>query len=146
MWKHDLRDTLRVLYGRFNRLLEETLSRELEGLAVDPDVESPWEPPVDLYETPEGYVIEAEIAGVDRANLEVRVEGHQVWILGTRTLAPVQEGQEYYRIEIPAGPLARCVPLPETADPDRLETTYRDGLLTVWIPRRSAAVREVSIE
>jgi len=146
VWKHDLRDTLRVLYERFNRLLEETLVREQEGLTVDPEVESRWEPPVDIYETPEGYVIEAEIAGVDRAALEVRVEGSQVWIRGTRRLAPVPEGQEYYRIEIPAGPFVRCVALPETADPDRLEATYRDGLLVIRVPRRSAAGREVPIE
>ncbi|GBC84762.1 Spore protein SP21 [bacterium HR11] len=146
MWKHDLRDTLRALYDRLNRILEEALLRGPESLALDPDMESRWEPPVDLYETPEGYVIEAEIAGVDRAALEVRVKGHQVWIRGTRRLAPVQEGQEYYRIEIPTGPFARCVPLPEAADPDRLEATYRDGLLIIRVPRRSTAPREVPIE
>ncbi len=146
MWKHDLRDTLRVLYERLNRLLEETLLREPEGLAVDPDVESRWEPPVDVYETADGYVIEAEVAGVDRADLEVRVEGHQVWIHGTRRLAPTREGQEYYRIEIPAGPFACRVPLPEAADPDRLEATYRDGILVLRVPRRSSAAREVPIE
>jgi len=145
VWKHDLRDTLRTLYERLNRIFEEALLRESEGLTVDPDVESRWEPPVDIYETAEGYLIEAEIAGVDRAALEVRVEGHQVWIRGTRRLMPAEEGQAYYRMEIPAGPFARCVSLPETADPDRLEATYRDGLLVIRVPRRVSTVREVPI-
>jgi HSP20 family protein len=97
-----------------------------------------WRPLVDIAETAECFLIEAEIPGVRREDVRVGVEDGVLTIQGRRD-APGDEGAERrrHRSERPSGRFARSFALPEMADPDRITARIEDGVLYISIARRS---------
>jgi HSP20 family protein len=114
--------------------------REVAG-ASDPVTEAAsgrgWTPPVDLYETPERYVIVVELAGIPRASVRVTVEDSRLTFEGERPAAAPPE--RYHRLERGYGAFARTFRLPSPIDASAVEARSRDGLLTIRIPKSRPA-------
>lgn len=70
-----------------------------------------WEPPVDVYQTPEGLEVVVALPGVDAASLDVRVEGRSLVVSGRCGRAP-RPGSRVLRMELPRGCFQRRVRLP----------------------------------
>lgn len=94
-----------------------------------------WKPPIDIYETSEEIVILAEIAGVDKENLEVEVNERAVRICGNRT-GVLHERRTTYRLaEIQYGTFERILLLPATVDVDNVAASYLNGLLQIRLAK-----------
>jgi HSP20 family protein len=117
------------------------------GTGVSPARGAPF-PPVNLYESREGWVLTAEIPGVKSEDLEVSVEGERVTIGGKRVVEyPSEEGASLHRRERQAGSFRRTFTLPEPADPEKTEAICRHGVLMVRIPRaESVQPRRISVQ
>ena len=104
-------------------------------------------PLVNLYESPQGYLLTAEIPGVNSADLDVSVEGERVTIGGKRTIEYPSDGStSLHRRERQSGVFRRTFNLPEPADPEKTEAMCRHGILMVRIPRaESAKPRRISV-
>lgn len=104
-------------------------------------------PPVNLYESKDGYVLTAEIPGVDSEDLEVSVEGERVTIGGKRSIEyPTDGSTSLHRRERQVGVFRRTFNLPEPADPEKTEALRRHGILMVRIPKaESAQPRRISV-
>ncbi len=101
-----------------------------------------WVPALDVLETPDAYVVHAELPGVDPSQVDIRFERNTLTIAGTKPSAmPNTEKAEYrvYTAERVAGSFERAVRLPEYVDGDRIEATYTNGLLSVVVPKSQAA-------
>ncbi len=93
-------------------------------------------PPVNLYETAEGYVLTAEIPGVESGDLEVSVEDERVTIGGKRAIAYPSDGTtSLHRRERQSGVFRRTFNLPEPTDPEKAEAVTRHGVLMVRLPK-----------
>lgn len=101
--------------------------------------------PVDIMETPGEVVIRAELPGIDPSEVEVRVEDGVLTIAGEKKLEPVnvgadgEEGQEqaeYLRVERYFGKFTRSFVVPRYVDATRVDAEYKNGLLTLKLPRR----------
>ena len=95
-----------------------------------------WVPPVDLHETPESYVITAEVPGVGREDLDIQVNE------GRLTLSGVRRGrhvpcEQYHRVERGHGSFSRTFQLPLPVDAEHIAADLRDGVLTVTCPKSS---------
>ena len=116
------------------------------GTGVAPARGTPF-PPVNLYESTEGYVLTAEIPGVKSEDLEVSVEGERVTIGGKRVIEYPRDGStSLHRRERQSGVFRRTFNLPEPADPEKTEAICRHGILMVRIPKaESAQPRRISV-
>jgi HSP20 family protein len=129
---------------RMNRLFEETLSRSRteEGIAG-----STWTPAVDIYETSELIVLKADLAGLAREEIEIRVQGTVLTLRGERRFARDAQGENYLQLERVYGPFERSFSLPTTVQTDRIRASFRDGVLELTLPKvEEARPRRIAIE
>ncbi len=98
-----------------------------------------WAPPVDIYETEDAIVLKAELPGVDAKDVEVRVEDNNLYLKGERKFEKEVKEQNYHRVERSYGSFARSFSLPNSISADKVKAEFRDGLLTLTMPKREEA-------
>ncbi len=98
-----------------------------------------WAPPVDIYETEDAIVLKAELPGIDPKDVEVRVEDNTLYLKGERNYEKDVNEQNYHRIERSYGSFARGFSLPNSISAEKVKAEYKDGLLTLTMPKREEA-------
>jgi len=98
-----------------------------------------WAPPVDIYETEDDIVLKAELPGVDPKDVEVRVEDNTLYLKGERKFEKEVKEQNYHRVERSYGTFARSFSLPNSISADKVKAEFKDGLLTLTMPKREEA-------
>ena len=96
--------------------------------------QSGWTPPVDLIETPDRYIVTAELPGMRREDLDIQVHDDRVTISGTRP-ERAEPFEQYHRVERGHGSFRRSFQLPVPVDGSRVSADLRDGVLTVICPK-----------
>ena len=94
-----------------------------------------WKPQMDIYETPQEVIIRAEIAGVDKENLEVEISSRAVKIYGNRTEIPAIDNASYRLAEIQYGKFERILYLPAPIDTEIVSTSYQNGFLQIRLAK-----------
>lgn len=94
---------------------------------------SVWSPPTDVYETDKAYVARVEIAGMREDDFEVSVENNTLLISGSRP--DFTERRAYQQMEIRFGKFSTAVSLPGPINVEQARAEYKDGFLTVTIPK-----------
>ena len=94
-----------------------------------------WNPQMDIYETPEEIIIRAEIAGVDKENLEVEINNKAVRISGNRSELPRIDSASYRLAEIQYGCFERVLFLPSPIDPEIVSASYLNGFLQIRLAK-----------
>ena len=93
-----------------------------------------WLPSVDISEEDDKYKIAAELPGMKKEDISIRVKGDSLVIKGERKMKKEEKDDaKYHRIELSYGNFYRSFKLPEDADSDSVKADYVDGLLTVSI-------------
>jgi HSP20 family protein len=92
-----------------------------------------WSPPTDVYETEEAYVVRVEIAGMHEDDYEVLLENDTLLISGSRSDIP--DRRAYQQMEIRFGKFATAVSIPGPVNEDKARAEYKDGFLTVVLPK-----------
>ncbi len=106
---------------------------------------SSWQPPLDVYETADGFVVVVDVPGVAPSRLDVTLENGVLMIRGERSFAGSGgEGRpgsgNYHRIERRFGSFARSVSLPSSAvAPEGVTARTADGVLTIVVPKAASA-------
>lgn len=95
-------------------------------------------PPINIGSTQDQVDIYLFAAGVNPNSLDISIQQNLLTIDGERDLIS-EEGADYYRKERFDGKFHRVVTLPDDVDPDKVEASYRDGVLQITIQRREAA-------
>jgi HSP20 family protein len=98
-----------------------------------------WAPPVDIYETENDIVLKAELPGVDPKDVEVRVEDSTLYLKGERKFQKEVKDENYHRVERSYGSFARSFSLPNSINAEKVKAEYKDGLLTLTLPKREEA-------
>lgn len=114
---------------------------------LNPFAPSPagWVPPVDLQETPEAYVLTAEVPGLKRDNLDIQIHDGRLTLSGTRR-EPCVPCEQYHRVERGHGSFSRTFQLPIPVDTEHVVADLRNGILTITCPKsRDAAARRVRV-
>ena len=95
------------------------------------DLRHQWQPPVDIYRTPSGWVLKFDLAGVRADELSVVAEGSRIRVRGSRRDRLVERGWSHHSIEISYSQFERTVNVPCDADTMSMSTEYVDGMLLV---------------
>ena len=92
---------------------------------------------VDVYQTPDEFVIQSAVAGVDPENLDVSISNESVTIRGKRERSDEVKVEEYLYQECYWGKFARTVILPQEVDAEKSVAAIKNGVLTVRLPKIS---------
>jgi HSP20 family protein len=97
-----------------------------------------WAPAVDIYRSRDGWLLKADLAGVDREDIAVEVKGHQLRIRGVRRDWCLEEGCHHYRMEIAYSCFERRIELPDDLDDSTIASEFRAGMLLIRITTRTS--------
>ncbi len=100
---------------------------------------SAWAPVVDIFEKGDDLVVRAEVPGVPRDAIDVKVENNTLIITGERHRDTEEKETQAYRRERSFGSFVRSFTLPKTVDASRITATYTDGVLGITIPKAEDA-------
>ena len=108
-----------------------------EDRAVDPAGEpQSWSLlAAETWETARSVVIRLEVPGMNKDDLSIVVHANRIEIRGEKRADQAQLGRRYHLAERAFGRFERTIPLPHGVDAGKAETTYRDGVLTVIMPK-----------
>jgi HSP20 family protein len=91
-------------------------------------------PKVDVYTTKEHLVIKVELPGLAKENLSVSVRDSMLIVAGEKKRESEVNEQQYQQIECSYGRFERTFTLPQGTDPQKIKSTFRDGLLQITVP------------
>ena len=116
------------------------------GEAGNGDV-AEWAPRVDVREAEGAYQIQADVPGADRDSLKVEVKDNVLSIEGEKHRESSAETDGVTRSERAYGSFLRKFSLPEEVDGDRIEASYKDGVLSVTLPKKpEAAPKRITVK
>jgi HSP20 family protein len=116
---------------RMRRLLDDSLGGLIEAAA--------WAPPVDIEETDDAYVVEAELPGVDRKDVDIEFVGNELAITGE--IKEKERAGILRRKTRRVGRFEFRVVLPDHVDGDNIDASLTDGVLRVRVPKAERAQR-----
>jgi HSP20 family protein len=96
-----------------------------------------WQPLVDIYRTPRGWLVKYDLAGVGPDDVSLSVKGPCLTLCGVRRDCCVEEGCNQYRMEIAYSCFERTIELPDNLDQARLLMEFRRGMLLVRIEKEA---------
>jgi HSP20 family protein len=123
---------------RFNQLFNQTFSQMFGAEGQELSTRT-WAPAVDVYETDQDLVINAELPGVDPKDVEVRVENNTLYLKGERKLEKETNEGNYHRVERSYGSFSRSFTLPSSVSAENAQAEYKNGILTLKLTKREEA-------
>ena len=134
-------EVMRSMIRDFNRMFE--------GLPYTPAISSArmssW-PRIEVFERDQTLVVRAELPGLEREDVRVRVQDDSLMIEGERRSDMESRREGYYESEWSYGRFSRRIPLPAGADPDQVRAQFRNGILEVTVGLPRPATREIPIQ
>ncbi len=124
--------SVRSLQNEINRLFE----RDLDDSA---GMMTQWPLRVDIREEAEQIILQADIPGVSQKDIKINIENNQLTISGERTFGDEKKRDSYHRIERPYGFFSRTFQLGVNTHPEKVQASYKDGVLEVRLPKREEA-------
>jgi HSP20 family protein len=121
---------LTSLQDQVNRLFGEAFS-STSGADL-----ATWAPAIDIYETEQELVVKADLPDMDEKDIDVRVENNTLSIKGERKFEKDVDSENYLRVERSYGAFTRSFTLPNTINTEALHADYKNGVLTVYMPKR----------
>jgi HSP20 family protein len=123
---------LTAFQDQFNRMFESTLKANQDNSAL-----TTWAPAVDIYETENELVLKADLPEVEEKDIDVRIENNMLTIRGERKFEKSLKEDNYLRVERTFGSFSRSFSLPNTVDTETIRAIYKNGVLTVELPKRA---------
>lgn len=94
-----------------------------------------WAPAVDLREEDKRYVIQADMPGVKKEDIEINLENNVLTIRGERRFEGEVKKETYHRIERAYGKFVRSFTLPARVAAEKISATHKDGILEIVVPK-----------
>jgi HSP20 family protein len=127
-----------LLQSQMNRLFD----GPLQGWPSQVDGTCDWVPPADIHETDNDLIITTDLPGVDPKNIDIRVEKNVLSITGERNFEREVEDKNFHRVEQMYGGFARSFMLSTPVQADKIQATYKDGVLRMSLPKAQQAKRK----
>jgi HSP20 family protein len=126
----DLQNRLTSLFGRGST----RRGNGREELAL-----ADWSPSADISEDDNEYLIKAELPELKKEDVHVTVENGVLTLSGERKFEKEEKKKKYHRVERAYGRFVRSFTLPDDADASKVKAEFKDGVLTVHVPKSEKA-------
>lgn len=122
----------------------ESVNRQLSHLLDDshfsPSAEAgQWVPTVDIRETDDALLVQAELAGIEKKDIHLEVRDSVLIISGERRYEKDVKEENVHRVERAYGKFSRSFSLPNNIDADKVEASMKNGILEIRLPKCESA-------
>ncbi|MBA2354497.1 MAG: Hsp20/alpha crystallin family protein [Acidobacteria bacterium] len=125
------------MQDRINRIFGDAYTRRHDD---DLTQRGDWMPPVDIYESADQQVVlKAELPGVSREDIDLRVENNTLTLRGERRRDSEVKDEQFHRVERSYGAFSRSFALPSRIDAEQVRADFKDGVLTITLPTKAEA-------
>lgn len=133
------------MQDRINRIFGDAYTRRQDD---DLTQRGDWFPPVDIYESAEQeIVLKAELPGISREDIDLRVENNTLTLRGERKQDTEVKQEQFHRVERSYGAFSRSFALPSRIDTERVRADFKDGVLTITLPiKAEAKPRQIQVD
>lgn len=121
------------IFGDMDRMLA-GFFRPISGSGTDV-----WTPALDVRETADEFIVDAELPGLSKSDVDITVEDGVLTLSGERRMEEQTEDKGYRRVERRYGSFSRSLTLPRDIDAENVSASFKDGLLTVHVPKKETA-------
>ena len=129
-------------FGRLSELRDEIdrlFGTPLAEFAPTSNLLSGWTPAFDVYESQDHFTVVAELPGMKKEDIEVSLHNGSLSVSGERKSESKHEDAEFYRAERFFGRFQRTITLPTEVASDKVKADYKDGILTITLPKTEEA-------
>jgi HSP20 family protein len=99
-------------------------------------------PSIDVSETEDQFVIEAELPGMKKADINISLKNGRLAISDERRFESEKEGKTFHRVETKYGSFNRSFQLPDNIDEESINASYKNGLLNISIQKSVDKVKK----
>jgi HSP20 family protein len=136
-----MRDPFRMFQTPTTRLFEEPFTMFRPFLPLEETLPlTTWTPPCDIYETDKKIVLKMELPEMKNEDVHVTLENNVLTLRGERKFEEKVDRENYHRIERTYGEFLRSFTLPAFVEGNKITAEFKDGLLTVIVPKNEAAI------
>jgi HSP20 family protein len=126
----------------------ETIREQLDKVfdqraATRDNSETAWMPALELIDAGDNFVLKAQLPGIDPKDIDVQVTPEAISISGERRYENTEEKPRYVRSEFRYGKFHRVLSLPAHIQNDSVQAEYKDGILTLTLPKVTEARNKV---
>jgi len=104
--------------------------------------EAEWLPAVDVAETKDEIVVNVEAPGMDSKEFEISLREETLTIKGEKKQEKVEGEENYHLVERRYGTFTRSILLPQEVESDKISASYKNGVLTVTVPKSEGTKRK----
>ena len=97
---------------------------------------------MDIAEREKEYEITAELPGIDERNIDLKFSNGMLTIKGEKTEEKEEKKKDYYLSERRFGSFQRSFQVPDGVDADKIEASFKNGVLTVILPKSAGAQKQ----
>lgn len=126
-----------------NHVFEDFWRKVENGWNGDDSVVGMFGPSTDVTETDKSVNVSVELPGMTEEDIDISLSGNTMTIRGEKKIEHEEERKGVYMSERHYGSFHRTVPLPAGVDPDKAEATYKNGVLTVSLPKTEEALASI---
>jgi HSP20 family protein len=132
--EREMDDLFGGFFGGWPRLRDETEALE-------------WSPAIDVIDRKEELVLRADLPGLTEKDIEITVRDGTLRLSGQRTEEKETKEEDYYRSERWSGSFSRALTLPAGINADKVNASFRNGVLEVHLPKiREAAGKKIEVK
>jgi len=135
LWNWSPVEQLSTLSEEINRLFDSPFGEFTQHM----ELFNGWTPALDVYEDKDNLIVKAELPGMKREEIDISFHDGTLTISGERKYEQKNQDAETYRAERFFGKFHRTLTLPKPVQSDKATATYKDGILTVTLPKTEEA-------
>jgi len=127
----------RDVFGkRFSDIMDEFFS---DAVATR---QNRFSPSIDISETDNQYIIDVEIPGIKKDDIDLNIENNTLTISGERKFEKKEDNKQYHRVESHYGSFSRSFTLPENVKTDSISATYNNGILNITVDKSEQQMKK----
>ena len=124
------------LQNEINRMFDGFFHGDREETDV---LGSTWKPAVDIVENDDEYIAQVELPGVNKDDVKITMENNILTLRGEKSQEKKEKSANYHRVERFYGSFRRSFELPGGVKNDKIDAEYKDGILTIRMPKEEEA-------
>lgn len=127
----------RDIFGkRFSDIMDEFFN---DAVATRRDT---FTPSIDISETEKQFVIDVEVPGVDKKDIELSIENNTLTISGERKFEKKEDNKQYHRVESHYGTFSRTFSLPDNVNTESIHASYNNGILSITVDKSEQQMKK----